>query len=91
MSLVEQKRQTSQHELNEVIDYWLNLGRSEYYQEGSLIKFLYIFTPEQIRGAMYLACAQGRGNYFRYLCGVLHKWRKDLEEGREPQYFLLDE
>ena len=84
-------RKTSQGELNEVIDYWVGLGQTNYYQEGSIIQFLYVFTPEQIKGAMYLACSQGRGNYFRYLCGVLHNWKKDLEEGHEPPYFKLEE
>ncbi|MFB3787189.1 MAG: hypothetical protein ACE15F_12565 [bacterium] len=82
------KRTTSKKELDEVIDYWISLPRgSGYHVEDSLIKFLEIFTPEQIKGAMYIAKSKGRPSYFRYLCGILHNWRKELEEGKTPRYF----
>lgn len=86
-----ERRKTSQRELNDVIDYWLNLGRTQYFQEASLLQFLHTFTPYQIRGAMYLACIERHGNYFKYLCGILHNWKRDIAEGREPEYFELDE
>lgn len=86
-----ERRRTSQRELNEVIDYWLSLGRSQYYEVASLLQFLATFTPYEIRGGMYLACVSVHGNYFKYLCGILHNWRRDIAEGREPEYFELDE
>jgi len=55
-----------------------------------LIQFLEIFTPHQIKGAMYLATAAGRPSYFKYLCGILHNWRRDLEAGVQPRYFDVD-
>jgi len=86
------KRSTSKRELNEVIDYWISLPRgSGYHVEDSLIRFLEIFTPEQIKGAMYIAKSKGRPNYFKYLCGILHNWRKELEEGKIPRYFNVEE
>jgi len=86
------KRSTSKSELVEVIDYWISLPRgSGYHVEDSLIRFLEIFTPGQIKGAIYIAQAKGRPNYFRYLCGILHNWRKELEEGKTPRYFDVEE
>ena len=85
-----EKRQTSTDELNEVIAYWYSCPRaSRYLVEDSLIKFLEIFTPHQIKGAMYIATSRGRPNYFKYLCGILHNWRRDLEAGKEPRYFNI--
>ncbi len=82
------RRSTSKRELDEIIEYWLGLPRgSHFYVEGSLIQFLYLFTPGQIKGAMYVACSEGRANYFKYLCGILHNWRRQLEKGEEPNYF----
>ncbi len=76
----------------DVVAYWQDRPRgSGYHVEASLIQFLEIFTPHQIKGATYLATAQGRPNYFRYLCGILHHWRRDLQEGREPRYFDISE
>ena len=81
-------RQTSKAELDEVIEYWLDCPRaSSYYDEGSLIQFLEVFTPHQIKGAMYIATSTGRQAYFKYMCGILHNWRKDIENGVEPRYF----
>jgi flavodoxin len=86
------RRSTSKQELDEVIEYWLNRPRgSGYHVEDSLIQFLHIFTPEQIKGAMYIATSTGRANYFKYLCGILHNWRKELEEGKTPNYFDVSE
>lgn len=86
------RRRTSKQELDEVIEYWHKCPRcSAYLVEDSLIKFLEIFTPHQIKGAMYLATSKGRPHYFRYLCGILHNWRRDLEEGKEPRYFDIGE
>lgn len=83
-----ERRKTNKAELDEVIEYWLQCPRaSSYLIEDSLIKFLEIFTPHQIKGAMYLATCTGRKAYFKYMCGVLHNWRKDLEQGKEPRYF----
>lgn len=85
-------RTTGKAELDEVIDYWLSCPRcSSYLVEDSLIQFLQVFTPHQIKGAIYLATSKGRQAYFRYLCGILHRWRQDLEEGREPPYFDIGE
>ena len=82
------RRPASLQELNEVVSYWKDCPRcTGYHQEGSLIQFLEVFTPHQIKGAMYLATASGRPNYFKYLCGILHNWRRDLEAGIQPQYF----
>lgn len=70
------RRQTSKRELNDVVAYWIGSPRtSGYHQEVSLIQFLEIFTPHQIKGSMYLATSAGRPNYFKYLCGILHNWR----------------
>ena len=86
------KRKTSKKELGEIIDYWCSLPRgSNYVDEGSLISFLEIFSPRQIKGAMYIAKSKGRPAYFSYLCGILHKWRQALERGEEPRYFDIDE
>ena len=80
-------RATSQKELNEIVDYWTSLPRgSGYYAEKSLIRFLGIFTPDQIKGAMSIAMSAAREAYFRYLCGILHNWRRELEAGRTPLY-----
>lgn len=86
------RRKTSQREVAEVVDYWKQCPRcSGHHEEASLIRFLEIFTPYQIKGAMYLATASGHPNYFKYLCGILHNWRRDLEAGKEPRYFEVDE
>jgi len=86
------KRRTSKKELNDVVDYWCSLERgSSYHVEGSIIEFLEIFTPKQIKGAMYIAKSKGRSNYFKYFCGIVHNWRKALENGDEPRYFDIDE
>jgi len=85
-------RKTSKRELDEVIAYWQSCPRcSGHLEEASLIKFLEIFTPHQIKGAMYLATSAGRPNYFKYLCGILHNWRRDLESGVTPRYFDISE
>lgn len=82
------RRTTSLVELDEVVDYWLGCPRhSGYYVEESLIRFLHTFTPEQVKGAMYLATCQGRGAYFRYFCGIMHNWEKMIEAGEEPPFF----
>jgi hypothetical protein len=87
-----QLRRTSKAELDEVVSYWLECPRcSRYLVEDSLIKFLEVFTPHQIKGAMYLATSTGRKAYFKYLCGILHNWRKDLDQGNEPRYFDIGE
>jgi len=86
------KRNPSKRELDEIIDYWCSLPRgSNYVDEGSPISFLEIFTPQQIKGAMYIAKSRGRPAYFRYMCGILHNWKQALEEGEEPRYFDIDE
>jgi hypothetical protein len=86
------KRKASKKELGEIIDYWCSLPRgSSYVDEGSLISFLGIFTPRQIKGAMYIAKSTGRSAYFRYLCGILHNWKQALERGEKPGYFDIDE
>lgn len=84
-------RKTTKAELDEVVAYWQKRPRaSSFYVASSLVKYLSVFTPHQIKGAMYLATSTGRMNYFKYLCGILHNWSKDLEAGREPQYFDID-
>ena len=86
------RRSASQRELVEVVEYWNSLGRaSNYVDESSLISFLQIFTPAQIKGAMYITQSTGREAYFRYFCGVIHNWRRQLEAGEEPSYFEVDE
>jgi DNA replication protein DnaD len=83
-----ERRTTSKAELDEVIEYWLNCPRcSSHLNEDTLIRFLQVFTPHQIKGAMYLATSTRRQAYFRYLCGILHNWRKELEQGEQPRYF----
>jgi len=90
LSVIEiKKRATSLKEVKSVIDYWLSLGRTIYYDESSLINFLHIFSPKQIKGAMYIAQSEGRQAYFKYLCGILRNWEKDLKNGKEPLYFEL--
>lgn len=85
-------RQTSKRELDEVIAYWHTCPRcSGHFEEASLIRFLEIFTPHQVKGAMYLATSTGRPNYFKYLCGILHNWRRALEGGEQPRYFDISE
>lgn len=87
-----QERTTSKRELDEVVAYWHNCPRcSSYVVEDSLIKFLRIFTPHQIKGAMYIATSTGRLAYFRYLCGILHAWRRELENGQQPRFFDISE
>ncbi len=82
------KRKTSKLELDEIIKYWLERPKcTEDYEEDSLINFLCIFTPYQIKGAMYLATKKPGYDFFKYLCGILHKWRIELEKGNEPLYF----
>jgi hypothetical protein len=82
------QRRTSKKELDEVIEYWLDRPRtSSYLVKDSLIQFLHIFTPHQIKGAMYIATSKRRSAYFRYLCGILHNWRSELQEGKTPMYF----
>lgn len=82
------RRQTSKRELDDVVKYWLECSRcSGHYEAASFIQFLEVFTPQQIKGAMYLATSSGRPNYFKYLCGILHNWRRDLEAGVQPRYF----
>lgn len=86
------RRATSLEELDEVVSYWRTCPRcSGHHEEGSLIKFLEIFTPHQIKGAMYLATASGHPNYFKYLCGILHNWRREIEVGNQPRYFDIGE
>lgn len=59
------RRQTSQGELEDVVAYWKDCPRcSGHYEAGSLIQFLEIFTPHQIKGAMFVATSSGRPNYF---------------------------
>jgi hypothetical protein len=86
------RRSTSKAELYEVTMYWCNRpncsGNSE---ESSLIRFLRIFTPKQIKGAMHLATRKKQPDPFKYLCGILHNWCKELEAGNEPKYFEIDE
>lgn len=82
------RRHPTEEELAEVIDYWLTRKPlTTHYDEVSLLEFLAVFTPLQIKGAMFLATAKGRGAYFRYLCGILHNWRRDLNDGFDPPYF----
>ena len=86
------QRSTSKRELDEVIDYWAGLPRgTAYCDDASLIQFLQIFMPAQIKGAMFIAKSRGHPNYFRYLCGILHNWRRELEAGAEPKYFDVEE
>lgn len=86
------KRSTSEKELDEVIEYWANLPRgSDYHNKDSLIRFLGIFTPSQIKGGMFIAKSTGRQAYFRYLCGILQNWKKDLEDGKVPKYFEVED
>ncbi len=87
-----ERRKTNKEELDEVVAYWLQCPRaSSYHDEGSLIQFLEVFTPHQIKGAMYIATSKGREAYFKYMCGILHNWRKELELGNEPRYFDIGE
>ena len=82
------RRTTSTLELDDVVDYWRSLPRgSGYHVKRSLIRFLGVFTPAQIKGAMGLAQAAPRRSYFKYLCGILCHWCGDVEEGNEPLDF----
>lgn len=91
VDLSQPQRATSLTELQELVDYWLSCPRhSGYYVEESLIRFLGIFTPAQIKGAMYLATCRRRGAYFRYFCGIMHNWIDTLKVGKEPLYFDIE-
>lgn len=86
------KRIPKRDELDELIIYWESCPRaSSYLQEESLINFLRIFTPLQIKGAMFLATSKGRKAYFKYLCGVLYNWRKQVESGEEPDWIDISD
>lgn len=83
-------RATSESELEDVLSYWATLPRgSAYHDESSLARFLGVFTPAQVKGAMHIAKSKKRPNYFKYLCGILHNWRKELEAGKTPKYFTI--
>lgn len=85
-----ERRQTSKVELVALIEFWKSLPRGTgYHVEASLIQFLHIFTPDEIAGAMYIATSGPRENYFNYLCGILHKWKKQIESGEEHKFFQL--
>jgi hypothetical protein len=82
------RRTTSPLELDDVVDYWRSLPRgSGYHVKRSLTRFLGVFTPAQIKGAMCLAHTAPRRNYFKYLCGILCDWCRDVGEGKEPLDF----
>jgi len=84
-------RTMSKDELDEVISYWASLPRgSAYHDEPSLIRFLAVFTPAQVKGAMYIAKSKPHPSYFKYLCGILHNWRRELEASKTPKYFIID-
>jgi len=83
-------RETNEQELEQVIKYWLSCPRcSAIYFEDSLIEFLMMFTPLQIKGAMYLATAKEIEHDFRYLCGILNNWKAEVERGKEPVFFEI--
>ena len=63
--------------ISEAIEYWRSLPRGcGHYNPVSLERFLMIFTIDEVKFAMRIAQQRGRKNYFRYLCGILHNWRK---------------
>lgn len=83
-------RNTSIDELEDVIDFWLDNPRGTVYRdEITLGRFLRVFTPAQIKGAMYLATSRGRSAYFRYLCGILHNWKHELDEVGEAEVYEM--
>lgn len=72
--------------------YWCTRPNcSGHSEEASLIRFLEVFTPRQIMGAMHLATRKKQPDHFKYLCGILHNWRRELEAGKEPKYFDIGE
>lgn len=77
------KRSTSKAELDEVVSCWIRSPKGTgYYEEKSLLMFLTIFTPDEIKAAMYIAKSEerkGSDGYFRYLCGILTNWKKAKE------------
>lgn len=84
-------RVTSRAELDDLVVCWESLQRgTAYHDEESLIRFLGIFTPAQIKGAMRFAKSKRRPAYFKYLCGILHNWRRELEAGVVPTFFSID-
>jgi hypothetical protein len=86
------RRTASKSELHEVTMYWCNRPNcSGHAEEDSLIRFLEIFTPGQIKGAMHLATRKKQPDPFKYLCGILHNWRRELEAGRIPEYVDIGE
>lgn len=86
------RRTTSASELNEVVLYWCYRPIcAGYWEDKSLLRFLETFTPRQVKGAMHLATRKKQPDHFRYLCGILHNWGRELEAGHELQYVDIGE
>jgi hypothetical protein len=78
-------RAFSREELDDVVSYWASLPRgSDYHDEASLLRFLKVFTPSQIKKAMQIAKSKRHPSYFRYLCGILHNWKREFDAGEVP-------
>ena len=78
------ERSPTQAEYDDIIDYWFRSPRGTgYYDERSMINFLKIFTPDQIKYAIHVATKRPRASYFRFMCGILRNWRQYMEVG-EP-------
>lgn len=70
-----------EEELKEIIKYWYK-NVSSYISERQIIsirRFLQDFNSEEILHAIEIACSKTYGwlNRFKYMCGILHNWRKD--------------
>ena len=83
--------QISEDQLIEIIEYWINCPRTTgFHHEENLIYFLKFFSRDQIMGAMYMTTSKFRENYFKYLCDILNYWKRQLDEGIEPKYFIIN-
>jgi DnaD/phage-associated family protein len=70
-------------QLNLCLDYWYENGSSYISpkQVSSLRNFLNEFPADTIVEAMSIACnkVNGWNNKFRYMCGILHNWKRDSD------------
>lgn len=83
------QRRPVNEELADLLAYWKRRPRNpERPDESLLAEFLAVFTPHQIKVAMYNATSEKRNNYFQYLIETLIGWRDELRAGQRPSYSL---
>lgn len=86
------RRKGLKRELNNVIAYWRETPYgSGYIDETSIKRFLEIFTPTQIKGAMDKTTCKKKLSYSKYLYAVLHSWRRMILRGETPNYAKKNE